>query len=78
MLMYFSFSTLKYLPVTVGNYSGWWYTISGSRHPVQDLESCHVGSVSPGPEHLNQNDSTECSDPQSGQENSQRDPDRES
>lgn len=69
---------LKYYPVNVGDYPGWWCSIGGSRHPVQDLESCHVGGVCPGPEHLNQNDGTECFDPQPGQENSQRDPDGES
>ncbi len=64
----------KYNSAALGDYSGWRYVVSGSRHPVQDLEPRHVSSISPRPERFNQDDGTECFDPQPGQEDRQRDP----
>lgn len=69
---------MKCHSLNVGDYSGWRRVVSWSRHSVQDLEPCHVSSISPGPERLNQDDCTECFDPQPGQEDCQRNPNRES
>ena len=78
VIMLTSVRPVKYEFVCVGVYSGWWCVSSGSRHPVPDLEPGHVSNISSGSERLDQNDGTECLDPQPVQEDCQGDPNRES
>lgn len=62
---------------SVGDCSGWRGVVSGSRHPIQDLEPGHVSGVCPGPERVDQNDGTERFDSHLSQKVCQRDSDRQ-
>lgn len=66
---------VHYSCISPGDYSRWRRVVSRSRHPVQDLESCHISGIGPGLECLNQNGGTKCFDPEPGQEDCQGDPD---